>query len=150
MANNTFQELQEDVRDYLCLIQNVIDRMSSTSAIIKGFAATVITGIAALSLTSIDKWVLLISFLPVFSFFTLDVYYLRIERRYRYLYDLVRTQKHEADFNLKLPQKSSSELRAAKASCINCIFSGSILWFYIPVLFVILAICYLKFSGYIC
>ena len=129
MSQNTFDVVQEDAREYLCLIQNVIDRMSSTSAIIKGFAATVITGIAALSLTSIDKWVLLLSFLPVLSFFALDIYYLSLERRFRYLYELVRSQKHQADFDLKIDKKNREETKAANATFVKCFFSGSILLF---------------------
>ena len=150
MSQSSFETLEEDVRDYLCLIQNVIDRMSSTSAIIKGFAATVITGIAALSLTSLDKWVLLISFLPVVSFFGLDVYYLGLERRFRYLYDLVRNHKHVANFDLTINKKDKTEQRKADASFFKCLTSGSILLFYVPVLFIIVTICTLKFCGYIC
>lgn len=150
MSSEAFKEVQEDTKDFLCLIQNVIDRMSSTSAIIKGFAATVVTGIAALSLTSIDKWILLISFLPVVSFFSLDIYYLRLERRYRYLYELVRTNRHEADFDLKIDKKNRDDNRAAKATFIKCLTSGSILLFYLPVAFIVAAICVLKFCGYIC
>jgi hypothetical protein len=150
MSSAVFKEVQDDVRDYLCLIQNAIDRMSSTSAIIKGFAATVITGIAALSLTSIDKWILLLSFLPVVSFFALDVYYLRIERKYRYLYEQVRTQHHVADFDLKIDNKNKDDNRAANATLLKCLASGSIYLFYLPVVIIITTICILKFCGYIC
>jgi hypothetical protein len=47
--------------EYLKMIQDVISRMSSTSAILKGFAATVVTtGISAILFTQVDKVVLLL------------------------------------------------------------------------------------------
>lgn len=150
MSNDAFAQVQQETREFLCLIQNVIDRMSSTSAIIKGFAATVITGIAALSLTSIDKWVLILSFLPVVSFFALDIYYLSLERRFRYLYELVRTQKRQTDFDLRIDKRNKDEKKAADATFFKCLTSGSILLFYLPVAFIIVTICVLKFCGYIC
>ena len=40
---------------YLQMIQASIDRMSTTSAVFKGFCATIIAGISAISFTEIDK-----------------------------------------------------------------------------------------------
>ena len=42
----------EDKVVHLQMIQGVIDRMSTSAAIYKGFAATIVTGIAAISFTS--------------------------------------------------------------------------------------------------
>ena len=79
---------------YLQMIQEPISRMSTASAIFKGFAATVVAGIAALTYCEVNTWILTLSFVPVLLFLLLDIYYLKLEKRYRYLYEQVRTDIH--------------------------------------------------------
>lgn len=150
MDDGALQSVTQEQRDYLCLIQSVIDRMSTTSSIIKGFTATVITGIAALTLTTIDKWILLFSFLPILSFFALDLYYLKTERKFRFLYELVRTNKVQCDFSLKLEVKDYHAKRSAKTTLWQCLCSPSIWLFYAPVCIVVIFVCVMKFSNMIC
>ena len=85
---------------YLQMIQEPISRMSTASAIFKGFAATVVAGIAALTYCEVNTWILTLSFVPVLLFLLLDIYYLKLEKRYRYLYEQVRTDIHVVDFSL--------------------------------------------------
>lgn len=47
----------EDKVVHLQMIQGVIDRMSTSAAIYKGFAATIVTGIAAISFTEVSAWI---------------------------------------------------------------------------------------------
>jgi hypothetical protein len=94
--------MNENKPDYLCMIQEAIGRMSTTSSILKGFAATVVTGIAAISFTDVNRYVLLLSVCPIISFMALDVHYLQQERRFRYLFDMVRQDKHDLDFAMKV------------------------------------------------
>lgn len=61
--------------EYLQMIQEPICRMSTISAIFKGFAATIVAGIAALTYCEVNVWVLGLSFLPVVVFSFLDIYY---------------------------------------------------------------------------
>ena len=77
----------EDKIAHLQMIQGVIDRMSTSAAIYKGFAATVVTGIAAISFTEVSTWILLIAFFPVGCFLVMDTYYLKLEKQYRILYE---------------------------------------------------------------
>ena len=77
----------EDKVVHLQMIQGVIDRMSTSAAIYKGFAATIVTGIAAISFTEVSAWILLIAFLPVICFLMMDTYYLKLEKQYRILYE---------------------------------------------------------------
>ena len=49
-------ENEERKVSYLQMIQCTIDRMSTTSAIFKGFGATIITGISAVSFTEINGY----------------------------------------------------------------------------------------------
>ena len=45
-------------KEYLQMLQEPICRMSTISAIFKGFAATIVAGISAISYSSTNVWVL--------------------------------------------------------------------------------------------
>ena len=123
----------ENKRVYLQLLQEPIGRMSSTSAIFKCFSAAILAGLASASFTEISVWALLLGLLPILSFLCLDVYYLSLERKLRYLYRMVVENKKEIDFsiNTRLDKK---ENKVAKSTPLNCLKSPSILLFYVPVL----------------
>ena len=138
--------MAEGKAEYLQMIQDSISRMSTNSAIFKGFAATIVAGVAALSYDEMNCWVLGLSFLPVFAFAVLDVYYLRLERRFRYLFDCVRRDEHEIDFAME-PARTKCELCKAKARIVDCLKSPSIYLFY-PLMAVILGTVFiLKLKG---
>ena len=72
-----------------------------------------------------------IALLPILIFALLDAYYLQLERRYRKLYDIVRKKEDtEIDFELKI----TNECQDRNNSLLNCIFSRSILFYYVPIL----------------
>lgn len=130
---------------YLQMIQEPISRMSTASAIFKGFAATIVAGIATLTYRDVNIWILGLSFMPVLLFTLLDIYYLKLEKKYRYLYEQVRTGEHEADFSMKL----MVDTETARAGAWDCIKSPSI-WLFYPMMIVILvAVLYLRGSGII-
>lgn len=132
---------------YLQMIQGVIDRMSTTSAIFKGFCAAIITGISAVSFTEINRWVLLLAVSPVICFFILDIYYLMLEKRYRALYNSVRTGQHAIDFDLSLAETKGN--KRASASIWMCLKSPSIFLFYTPAIIIAAAVITFKFLGVI-
>lgn len=136
--------MKEGKAEYLCMVQEAISRMSTTSGILKGFSATVITGIAAISFTEVNKWVLLLSVFPVVSFFALDVYYLKLERKFRYLFDLIRTDEKDIDFSLDTQINKDKE---ARVGIFDCLQSPSIWLFYPPAIVVIAVIVIMKFRG---
>ena len=55
---------------YLQMIQNIIDRMSTTSAIFKGFCANIVAGVFAFYLFITIKLLLLIFYIYYIIFFT--------------------------------------------------------------------------------
>lgn len=124
--------------EYLQMIQEPICRMSTISAIFKGFAATIVAGIAALTYCEVNVWVLGLSFMPVVVFSFLDIYYLKIEKKYRFLYEQVRTGAHEVDFSMQLTKNNA----VAKSRVWDCIKSPSI-WLFYPIMFVILVIVFI-------
>lgn len=133
---------------YLQMIQSVIDRMSTTAAIFKGFCATIITGIAAISFTEINKWVLVAAFLPVLCFAYLDTYYFLLEKKYRVLYDKVRTKEKEVDFDIKLNFKKTDYINGG-ATLLDCVKSPSIYAFYAPLILISAIVIIVKFIGVI-
>lgn len=119
--------MDKDIIKHLEMIQNVIARMSANSFMLKGWSVTLIVGILTLSPESTNKVFLFIPFFPVILFWGLDSYYLKKERMYRKLYNIVRISA-EADFamNLEAVPKSND------LSYLVCFLSLSEISFYLP------------------
>lgn len=135
-------------KEYLQMIQEPICRMSTISAIFKGFAATIVAGISAISYATTNLWVLGLSFLPVFAFAILDVYYLKLERKFRFLFEQVRLDKHDIDFSMKLTN-DPLEIMSAKARTWDCIKSPSIYLFYPIMILVLVVVFVMKYANVI-
>ena len=120
---------------YLEMIQGPISRMSTASAIFKGFAATIVAGIATLSYCQVNTWILVLSFIPIALFAFLDIYYLKLEKKYRFLYEQVRTDVHLVDFSMKLTKDNKS----AKSRLLDCLLSPSV-WLFYPIMIAILVV----------
>lgn len=133
-------------KEYLQMLQEPICRMSTISAIFKGFAATIVAGISTISYSSTNVWVLPLSFLPVLAFAVLDVYYLKLERKFRFLFNQVRMNKHEIDFSMKLTN-DPLEIISAKARTWDCIKSPSIYLFYPLMLLILASVLVLKITN---
>lgn len=134
---------------YLQMVQSAIDRMSTMSAIFKGFTATVITGVAAVSFTNISKWVVLLSMVPILCFFVIDMYYLSLERRFRYLFNQIRNNYNDVDYDMDPPKIKKEDKKDAGDRCIDYLRSPSIYLFYYIVIVVAILIIALKFKGVI-
>lgn len=136
----------EQMKDYLTLLQEPIGRMSTASSVFKGFAATIVTGVSALSFGEVKFIVLVLAFVPLLAFAALDIYYLRLEKQYRGLYNDVLMGRHPIDYSISLP-KGRKEIKRAKATIWNCLCSPSI-WLFYPLMFgVLCTICVLKYTG---
>ena len=92
----------EDVRQYLQMLQDIINRMASNSSNCKAWAITLFTAMAALliGVEVMRQWIWIILF-PIVLFYFLDAYYLGLEKDYRNL---------EASFinKLRAPEDCSS------------------------------------------
>ncbi len=119
-------ENEEIMVEELKIIQNVIDRMSSNSFRIKGWAITLIVGILVLRS---DNYSILIAFIPLFIFWYLDSYYLNKERKFRKLYEWVvlnRTNSKEFMFDLSLSRFEAPSKFKIKFSQTLGLLYGSI------------------------
>ena len=130
------------------MIQEPIGRMSTSSAIFKGFSATIVAGIASLTYKDLNVWVMVLSFLPVVAFALLDVYYLTLERKYRFLYEQVLSGEHKANLSMKL-SLNKAEKKQANARIRDCLKSPSIYLFYPLMLAILATVTILKLKGVI-
>ena len=142
------ENYESDTLQYLQLLQNTISRMSTASAIFKGFSATIVSGISLISFSDASPAVVGLSFVPVIVFLALDIYYLRIERKMRYWYEQVRTGQAETDYRLQI-KNDEVDTKAAGMSVWDCFKSPSIYLFY-PAMIVVLCIIFvMKCKGVI-
>ena len=92
----------EDVRQYLQMLQDIINRMASNSSNCKAWAITIFTAMSALMIgvEEIRQWMWII-LCPIVLFYFLDAYYLGLENDFRNL---------EASFikKFRAPEDSSS------------------------------------------
>jgi len=81
--------------DELKIIQDVIKRMADNSFKIKGWTVTLI--VIALIFKSKAGVGPLVAFIPLFAFWLLDAYYLKIERIYRKIYEWTIANREQSD-----------------------------------------------------
>jgi hypothetical protein len=77
---------------HLEMLQSVIARIAGYSASIKTFCITLTTAILGFAITPNRPIVVLLTYLPIAVFAALHTQYLRTERRYRLLFDKVRSE----------------------------------------------------------
>jgi hypothetical protein len=75
-------------------IQDIISRLSENSFKIKGWSITLIVVVLLFRTRDLH---LLVSFIPLFGFWALDAYYLKLERRYRAMYKDARAGNEKRD-----------------------------------------------------
>lgn len=76
-------------------------------------------------------------------FLFLDIYYLQLERKYRYLYEQVRSDNHDIDFSMVLTKNK----KAARARIWDCLLSPSIWLFYPAMIAILVAVFAFKLGG---
>lgn len=118
-----------DKQKHLDYIQAVISRMASNSFTIKGWTVTLTLAVLAVDATQSGKSFGVLAFLPIFSFWILDAYYLNQERLFRHLYKSVRTKEESAiDYSM------STEEFKAEENWLFTMYSKTLLPFYLPVI----------------
>lgn len=121
---------------YLGMIQGIINRMAGNSAIMKGFAATIIAAMLGMVASGDTEWYYyLIALIPLGAFIVLDIFYLSLERKYRNLYALMADPSVHIRHNYTLSLKAScfseySEQLKEKTDPKSLLKSISILGYY--------------------
>ena len=121
---------------HLEFIHNTINRMSTNSFIIKGWAVTLTSALFALSAKDSDRFYILITYIAIPVFWYLNAFFLLQERLYRSLYDIVRI-KDELDVDFSMDTKP---FKNGKNTLLECLFSNSIWQLYTLMLLVVLIV----------
>lgn len=134
----------EDKRKHLELIQGVVNRMASNSFLFKGWSITIIAGISAFAAQDSNTALMIVPIVSTLLFWSVDAYYLMMERAFRSIYNNAAKLKPEKiDYSLT-PEKSDISFR-----CWLKIFFGRpvLLLFYGTVL-VMLVLLVLMLNNY--
>lgn len=86
---------------HLDFIHSAISRMAGNLFLLKGWSITLIAALFALAAKDANKSYFVIAYFPLFIFWSLDGYFLSQERKFRALYDYVRTlDESQIDFSM--------------------------------------------------
>ena len=119
--------MHEVVTKHLEFIQNIINRMSNNSFLLKGWNITVSTAVLALIVGIPRPLFVIIALFSSLSFWGLDAYYLRQERLFRCLYDdLQRGVTTKKSKKIELFSLSTSKYEAQVPSWFRTLWSKSI------------------------
>ena len=131
----------ENKLKHLEFIQLVITRMNVNSFMVKGWLVTLVAAIFILSEKDANTKFLWYAPFVTLLFFTLDGYFIMVERQYRSLYDDVRKRSEsQIDFSM-----SVANYQTGRNSYLRSLLSITLLLFYPVVLIAsILASAYLN------
>ena len=124
------------VQHHLEMIQNVINRTSRNSFLLKGWSVVLISSFFALAAVNNKLYFVFLSYFPLFVFWILDAYFLWQERLFRALYDNVRSLKEEeVDYSM-----DTSEVDKDVKPWADVVLSKTLLMFHGTILISIIII----------
>lgn len=112
---------------HLEMLQAIITRMAGYGASFKSYCITVTAAVCGFAVTLQQPQIACIALLSILAFAVADAQYLKVERRFRALFDIVRESGFEA-----LPTFEISLTNAPERSFWVAFVSWSILTFYGP------------------
>jgi hypothetical protein len=109
------------------MLQGLVSRMAGYGATFKSYCITVTTAVCGFAITLQRPLIAALAILPIVTFACIDAQYLRVERRFRALFDRVRAEDWATmpKFEINLASAPAARYRAA-------ILSWSIASFYVP------------------
>jgi hypothetical protein len=109
------------------MVQGIVGRMAAYGVNFKSYCITVTTAVCGFAITLQRPFVSLLALLPIATFALIDAQYLRLERRFRGLFDSIRSEDWDAIPTFKI------DLRTAPVvSYFSTLCSWSIVTFYAP------------------
>lgn len=122
----------DDLPDHLKMIQDIIDRLSRNSFLLKGWSVTLASAVFVLATKGVPvHFALLAGLLPTITFWGLDAYFLAEERVFRNLYDSARRGDCSGDGRFSLTAK---HLRGGFGEWFDALITGSTLGFHAAVI----------------
>ncbi|RKU26107.1 hypothetical protein C6495_17730 [Candidatus Poribacteria bacterium] len=120
---------------HLELIQHVINRLANSSFYLKGWTVIFVAAVLGFATKDSQPLYIGVAFIPTFSFWSLDGYYLNQERLFRRLYDAVRVMDNgEVDFAM------STTLFKQRGDWGKAVFSSTLGVFYGVILLVVVLV----------
>lgn len=120
---------------HLEFIQTITNRMAQCSFFVKGWSVTLVAALFALAAKDADGRYAFIPYIPVFSFWIMDGYFLFQERLYRSLFDSV-AKGETNNFNLDASKFEGKEGR----TWLRATFSRTLLLFHGTLFFTVLIV----------
>jgi hypothetical protein len=120
---------------HLEMLQSLITRMAGYGASFKSYCITVATTVIGFGFTLHRPLVSALAILPIFAFAFADAQYLRVERRFRGVFNLVRKESWD-----QMPSFEVNLEHAPAEGYLNAAMSWSIVGFYAPLAIVALLI----------
>jgi hypothetical protein len=122
------EDNKQDKIAHLGFIQNIINRLSTNSFLIKSFTVTQVSALLAFLADSKYSY---ISIIPILLFWWLDAFFLYKEKLYRNLYnEIAQNREISNNFSLDLNEnydKASQIIKLAINNKILCLFYGTLL-----------------------
>ena len=130
----------ENKRKHLEFIQNAITRMAGNLFFLRGWTITLIAALFAFFVKDANTDFIFVVYFPVIIFWILDGYFLSQERLFRALYNHVRKlDEKEIDFSMNTSEYNEDK----RNSWLRSMFSSTLLFFYLPLVGVMLLVTYL-------
>jgi uncharacterized protein (DUF486 family) len=114
---------------HLEMLQTIVGRMAAYGATLKNYCLTVTTAACGFGVTLQRPLVALVALLPIIIFASLDAQYLRVERRFRSLFEQFRQEAWSTMPTFEISLKTAPKIRYW-----NVVVSWSIINFYAPLL----------------
>lgn len=130
----------ENKRKHLEFIQGAINRMAGNLFFLRGWTITIIVALFAFFAKETSINFIFVVYFPVIIFWILDGYFLSQERLFRALYNHVRKlDEKEIDFSMNTNKYNEDKRNGWLCS----MFSSTLLFFYLPLVGVMLLVTYL-------
>jgi hypothetical protein len=124
--------------EYLKMLQKAIERMAQNSFVLKGWSVTLASGMLALAIEKEKAGFAFLALLPAGALWGLDAFYLRQERLFRGLHDIVREgMGTNAPVTFSM---DTSVVTGARRSWARTLFAKVIIGLHAPLMAVILAV----------
>lgn len=125
---------------HLEFIQAAINRMAGNLFLLKGWSVTLIAALFALAAKDSNQAYVLIAYFPLFIFWCLDGFFLSQERKFRALYDHVRSlDESKIDFSMDTRPFSGDD----RNTWLGGILSKTLIIYYASLAVVMLVIMYM-------
>ncbi|MGM4925225.1 hypothetical protein AB8A31_20160 [Tardiphaga sp. 804_B3_N1_9] len=119
---------------HLEMVQGLVTRIAGYGVSLKSYCITVVTAVLGFSLTLQRPEVAALALLPLITFALLDAQYLRVERRFRALFDEIRQQSWDTAPTFEINLRAAPAIPYTKA-----LGSWSIVLFYGALAFIVMA-----------